>query len=414
MPVTRDSLVMAGDPEEQRTLLRTRTERWFIRQGLPHFIDDYSVTGDVLTRALPFLLLVFVLEAFNTFSDTRRGWAEVAPFLVGLAVLVVTAVLVNRLRGRRPFQQPERVGGVEIAVFLLVPPILPALLHDDRLVDSLGILVTNLVILLVAYVVTSYGLVPMTRWGIRQLAGQLGDLANVMARALPLLLIFSALLFLTTEIWQVCSSLGAPFFVVTALIPFVAGTLFLLLRVPEELDAVAHFDHWQGVRGLPVGSPLRGVVLTGLGVGSLLSEVDLTGLDDPPHAAPLERRAWLNVGLVLVVSQSVQILLVSVVVGVFYVGFGLFAISESVTRAWTVGSVDVLARFEVFGNQAVLSTQLLKVAAFIAAFSGLQFTVSAITDSTYRREFFERAVRGVRQGLAVRALYLAEIEGAAG
>lgn len=400
MPVTRDSLVMAGDPEEQRTLLRTRTERWFIRQGLPHFIDDYSVTGDVLTRALPFLLLVFVLEAFNTFSDTRRGWAEVAPFLVGLAVLVVTAVLVNRLRGRRPFQQPERVGGVEIAVFLLVPPILPALLHDDRLVDSLGILVTNLVILLVAYVVTSYGLVPMTRWGIRQLAGQLGDLANVMARALPLLLIFSALLFLTTEIWQVCSSLGAPFFVVTALIPFVAGTLFLLLRVPEELDAVAHFDHWQGVRDLAVGSPL--------------SEVDLTGLDDPPHAAPLERRAWLNVGLVLVVSQSVQILLVSVVVGVFYVGFGLFAISESVTRAWTVGSVDVLARFEVFGNQAVLSTQLLKVAAFIAAFSGLQFTVSAITDSTYRREFFERAVRGVRQGLAVRALYLAEIEGAAG
>jgi len=400
VPVTRDSLVMAGDPEEQRTLLRTRTERWFIRQGLPHFIDDYSVTGDVLTRALPFLLLVFVLEAFNTFSDTRRGWAEVAPFLVGLAVLVVTAVLVNRLRGRRPFQQPERVGGVEIAVFLLVPPILPALLHDDRLVDSLGILVTNLVILLVAYVVTSYGLVPMTRWGIRQLAGQLGDLANVMARALPLLLIFSALLFLTTEIWQVCSSLGAPFFVVTALIPFVAGTLFLLLRVPEELDAVAHFDHWQGVRDLAVGSPL--------------SEVDLTGLDDPPHAAPLERRAWLNVGLVLVVSQSVQILLVSVVVGVFYVGFGLFAISESVTRAWTVGSVDVLARFEVFGNQAVLSTQLLKVAAFIAAFSGLQFTVSAITDSTYRREFFERAVRGVRQGLAVRALYLAEIEGAAG
>lgn len=389
-----------GAEGEERALLRARTERWFIRQGLPHFIDDYSVTGDVLTRALPFLLLVFVLEAFNTFSDTRRGWAEVAPFLVGLAVLVVTAVLVNRLRGRRPFQRPDRVGGVEIAVFLLVPPILPALLHDDRLVDSLGILVANLVILLVAYVVTSYGLVPMTRWGVRQLAGQLGDLANVMARALPLLLIFSALLFLTTEIWQVCSSLGAPFFVVTALIPFVAGTLFLLLRVPEELDAVAHFDHWEGVRDLAVGSPL--------------GEVDLMGLDDPPHAAPLERRAWLNVGLVLVVSQSVQILLVSVVVGVFYVGFGLFAISESVTRAWTVGSVDVLARFEVFGNQAVLSTQLLKVAAFIAAFSGLQFTVSAITDSTYRREFFERAVRGVRQGLAVRALYLAEVAGTAG
>lgn len=378
-----------------RVELRRRTERWFIRQGLPHFIDDYSVTGDVLTRALPFLLLVFVLEAFNTFSDTRHGWAEVAPFFAGLIVLVATAVLVNRLRGRRPFQRPDRVGGVEIAVFLLVPPILPAVLHDDRLVDSLGIVVTNLVILLVAYVVTSYGLLPMTRWGIRQLVGQLGDLANVMARALPLLLIFSTLLFLTTEIWQVCSSLGAPFFAVTALIPFVAGTLFLVLRVPQELDTVAHFEDWQGVRGLAEGTPL--------------GEVDLSDLSDPPRSPRLKRRAWLNVGLVLVVSQSVQILLVSMVVGLFYVAFGLFAVSETVTQEWVVGNAHVLARFELFGNEAVLTTELLQVSAFIAAFSGLQFTVSAITDETYRQEFFERAVRGVRQALAVRALYLARV-----
>lgn len=380
---------------EDRRARRERTDQWFIHQGLPHFIDDYSVTGDVLTRAVPFLSLVFVLEAFNTFSDTREGWAEVVPFFVGLAVVVGALVLVNRLRGRRALQRPDRVGGVEIAVFLLVPPILPAVLHDDRLVDSVGIVVANLVILAVAYVVTSYGLLPMTRWGIRQLAGQLGDLANVMARALPLLLIFSTLLFLTTEIWQVCSSLGAPFFAMTALIPFVAGTLFLVLRVPQELDAVAHFEHWEGVRDLAAGTPV--------------GDLDLDGLADPPHSPRLKRRAWLNVGLVLVVSQGVQILLVSIVVGLFYVAFGLFAVSERVTEEWSVGTVHVLARFELFGNEAVLTTELLQVAAFIAAFSGLQFTVSAITDDTYRREFFERAVRGVREALAVRALYLAKL-----
>ena len=90
--------------------------------------------------------------------------------LIALCVVVLGAwVLVNRLRGRRPFQRPDRVGSVEIAVFLLVPPVLPAVLHDDRLVDSVGIFVTNLVLLVLAYVVTSYGLLPMTRWGIRQL-----------------------------------------------------------------------------------------------------------------------------------------------------------------------------------------------------------------------------------------------------
>lgn len=387
-----------GDVPAAASDLRRRTERWFIHQGLPHFIDDYSVTGDVLTRAVPFLTLVFVLEAFNTFSDTREGWDEVLPFLVGLAVVVGALVLVNRLRGRRPFQRPDRVGGVEIAVFLLVPPILPAVLHDDRLVDSVGILVTNIVILVVTYVVTSYGLVPMTRWGLRQLIGQLGDLADVVVRALPLLLIFTALMFMTAEIWQLCSGLGAPFFAITALIPFAAGTLFLVLRVPQELDAVARFEDWEGVCALAEGTPVGGL--------------EAAELADPPMVAPLKRRAWLNVGLVMVVSQGVQILLVAAAVGLFYVGFGLFAMSESVTEEWTVGQVDVLWRFQLFGNEAVLTDNLLKVSAFVAAFAGLQFTLSAITDSTYRQEFFERAVQGVREALAVRALYLARLVGA--
>ena len=374
---------------------RRRTERWFVHQGLPHFIADYSVTGDVLTRALPFLSLVFVLEAFNTFSDDREGVAEVGPFFVGVAVVLGAWMAINLVRGRRAFQRPDRVGGVEIAVFLLVPPILPAVLHDDRLVDSAGIFVTNLVLLVLAYVVTSYGLLPMTRWGIRQLFGQLGDLANVMARALPLLLIFTTLLFFTTEIWQVASSLGAPFFVITACIPFIAGALFLVLRVPDELDAVAKFDDWATVRRLAEGTPV--------------AEVTLDGLEEPPHSPRLKRRAWLNVGLVLVVSQSVQILLVAIVIGLFFVAFGMFAISLSVTEAWSIGKPDVLASFVLFGNEAVLTDDLLKVAGFVAALSGLQFTVSAITDSTYRQEFFERAVRGVRQALAVRALYLARL-----
>lgn len=384
-----------SDGDEAVADRRAATERWFVRQGLPHFIADYSVTGDVLTRALPFLTLVFVLEAFNTFSDERQGTAEVTPFFVGVAVVLGVWVAVNRVRGRRPFQRPDHVGGVEIAVFLLVPPILPAVLHDDRLVDSAGIVVTNLVLLLLAYVVTSYGLLPMTRWGIRQLFGQLGDLANVMARALPLLLIFTTLLFFTTEIWQITSSLGALFFVVTACIPFVAGTLFLLLRVPDELDAVAQFDHWATVRALTDGTPV--------------ADVDPDGLEEPPHSPRLKRRAWLNVGLVLVVSQSVQILLVAVVIGLFFVAFGMFAVSLPVTEEWTVGTVHVLARFEVLHNEAVVTDDLLKVAGFVAALSGLQFTVSAITDATYRQEFFERAVRGVRQALAVRALYLARL-----
>lgn len=386
-------MAIGGGPEAEDR--RGRTERWFVHQGLPHLIADYSATSDVLTRALPFLSVVFVLEAFNTFSDEREGAAEILPFFVGVVVVLGAWVAVNRLRGRRAFQRPDRVGGVEIAVFLLVPPVLPAVLHDDRLVDSAGIFVTNLVLLLLAYVVTSYGLVPMTRWGLRQLVGQFGELADLVTRALPLLLIFTALMFMTAQIWQLTSGLGGPFFAIAALFPFLAGTLFLLLRVPHELDAVARFESWATVTDLADGTPVAGL--------------DVADLPEPPHNVALGRRAWANVGLVLVVSQSVQILLVAAVVGLAYVAFGAFAMSESVTEEWSVGDATVLTEFTLFGNQAVITDNLLKVAAFVAAFAGLQFTLSALTDDNYRKEFFERAVRGVRQALAVRALYLARL-----
>src|SRR5690606_12613027 len=145
------------------------------------------------------------------------------------------------------------------------------------------------------------------------------------------------------------------------LFPFLAGTLFLLLRVPHELDAVARFESWEMVAELAEGTPVAGL--------------DVDGAPEPPRNVPLGRRAWANVGLVLVVSQSVQILLVAAVVGLAYVAFGAFAMSLSVTEEWSVGEATVLTEFTLFGNEAVITDNLLKVAAFVSAFAGLQFTL---------------------------------------
>ena len=42
----------------------------------------------------------------------------------------------------------------------------------------------------------------------------------------------------------------------------------------------------------------------------------------------------------------------------------------------------------------------------MAAFSALQFTFSALTDQTYREEFFEGMLGEMRESLATRAVYL--------
>ncbi len=52
------------------SVVRT-TERWFIRQGLPLFVEEYSAGRDVWTRAVPVLAFLFVLGIF--FFVFREG-----------------------------------------------------------------------------------------------------------------------------------------------------------------------------------------------------------------------------------------------------------------------------------------------------------------------------------------------------
>ena len=71
---------------------RDRTERWFVRQGLPHLIDNYSVREDVLTRMFPFLALVVFLELFLSFGDRWAGVAQAVAFLGGVALMLLSLI----------------------------------------------------------------------------------------------------------------------------------------------------------------------------------------------------------------------------------------------------------------------------------------------------------------------------------
>jgi hypothetical protein len=378
--------------EAERADLSARTERWFVRRGLPHFIEDYRATTDVWTRAAPFLTLVFLAELSFSLDEDREGWSELLPIVGGAAILLVGVVVVNRLRGRRPLQRPDRVGTPELTLFVLGPALLPAFFSKDHLTDSAGAIALNLVILAVTFAVTSYGLVPMTRWATGQMFRQLADVADLMVRSLPLLLLFATFLFLTAEIWQIASQLEAPFGLMLLGMLFLAGTTFLVLRQRREVDRVASFRTWAEARECAGDTPV--------------SRVPQAELVESPAPPPLSRRARINVRLVMVFSQGVQIALVALVIGLFYVAFGLVAVREPTMESWVGGGLDVIARQEVFGVEVVLTWDLIRVAGLVAAFSALQFTFSALTDQTYREEFFDGMLTEMREALAVRAIYL--------
>jgi hypothetical protein len=86
--------------------------------------------------------------------------------------------------------------------------------------------------------------------------------------------------------------------------------------------------------------------------------------------------------------------------------FGFLAIPEDTTLAWTtLDSANVLVQWDVGGRVLVVTDPLLRVAAFLGAFSAMYFTVLLSTDSVYREEFADDVAPRVRQALAVRCVY---------
>ncbi len=370
------------------------TERWFLRRGTPHLIEDYRAGDDVFTRTLPVLWLVVLVEVLGVVNLQWRWWQNTLALVGGAALLVGLWGLVNRARGRPPLARPDHVGPVELVAFVVLPALLP-LVFGGQMGSAAAVAAVNLTILALVYLVTGYGLVPMTRWALGQTLRQLGAVVDLFGRALPLLLLFSVALFVNAEMWQVAGALDGALFAVTISFFVLLGLGFLLLRLPAELQALRDQLAGPAVVEACAGSPLEA---TAADVGR---ECDL-------EPSPLSRRQQGNLLLVLLFSQAVQVALVALSIGTFFGVFGLVAIRPEVVTSWLGGAVDptVWASWTWFGRELVVTRALVQVAVFLGALSGFTFTVYVITDSTYREEFFTEVVGQVRQSLAVRTVYL--------
>jgi hypothetical protein len=281
--------------------------------------------------------------------------------------------------------QAER--GLARRVFL--PVVLGAVVLGIVVGVFVGILVGTLT---AGAVLTIYGfarlqVAPMARWAVAHTFSSLGLLFPLVTRALPLLLLFVTFLFINTEVWQVATSLDGG--VLWAAVLLFAGVAvgFLLVRLPEELDRVDDEIGGERLVAACKGTPLEAEV-------ARYAEVDVA------EVAQVRGYAKGNLVFVLLVSQTVQVLLLALSVYVFFVIFGSVAIKEPVMTSW----LGVEPRW-VFDGWNVLSFELLQVSTFLAAFSGLYFTVYAVSDENYRKQFFDSLVTELERAVAVRAVY---------
>jgi hypothetical protein len=317
---------------------RTPVESWFLAHGLPYFVAEERAAaraGLRPRRLVPILLL-----------------------------LVTVAAAAGGLLGR--------------------------LSEHYTAAPALWLSVT--VLGLLWYAATALHARPILGFALSRTLGSIRFLVPMASRALPLLLVFVTFLFVNAEAWEMTTNLPFGLLWVTVLLMFGLAVLFLLVRLPEEVDRVDDEVDDAFIIRACAGTPLEAASR------EVAADPDI---DPQAHAQVSGFERW-NLILVLLVIQSVQVLLLAVTVFVFFMLFGSLVMETETQLAWTgaetVGQAPFLSH---------VSLSLMKVSLFLASFSGFYFTVSAVTDETYRRQFFAVVESQLERAVGMRAVYLA-------
>jgi hypothetical protein len=307
------------------------TDSWFLAHGLPYFVPE---------------------QRAGARDALRLGRTVPLVVLTGLAAAGA---------------------GVALAVVSGQPTLAPAT------AVTLGMLAAGW------YALTALNASPILRWALHRAFGSLRTVLPMMTRALPLLLIFVTFLFINAEVWQVSSRQDGAALWLVALLFGVLATLFLLVRLPEEVDRTD--DEVDDALLLLAcrGTPLEGAAR------DLVEDPEA----DPAAYAEVHGFERWNLVLVLLVIQAVQVLLLSATVFLFFMLFGSMVMRDDVVETW-IGEPT-----------ANLTIELFQVSIFLAAFSGLYLTVATVTDETYREQFFGTVLHEMERAVGIRAVYLA-------
>jgi hypothetical protein len=204
--------------------------------------------------------------------------------------------------------------------------------------------------------------------------------------------VFIVFVFLQSDTWRFAYAMGTGGLALLLVLLAVLSTGFLVGQLAPEVRRLGGGDRtWEETLAIARSTPAVGLCD---GVAG-----------SAPVRPPMVWHEWVNVGVVVVFGQGLQILLVTVAVAVALVVVGSLTVPLTLQEEWAGGLTVVLFGFELLGAERSMTTLLVSLALILAAFSGLYFTVTALSDPTYRGEFFRDADAELERVLAVRTVY---------
>ncbi|MBK5248416.1 MAG: hypothetical protein JJE50_03130, partial [Actinomycetales bacterium] len=110
---------------------------------------------------------------------------------------------------------------------------------------------------------------------------------------------------------------------------------------------------------------------------------------DAEDLPPLTRAQLANVAAMVGSNQLLQVVVVSLGVGAFFLALGVLTVTPGVMEAWQVTGGGWREQVVLFDDTLVVTQTLIRVATAMAMFTGLYYAISMLTDAGYRTEFID-------------------------
>lgn len=235
-------------------------------------------------------------------------------------------------------------------------------------------------------------LLSVTEFVTRELWSGLVSTGPAMARTLPLLVGVVTFFFFTAEVWQSVGTLESGAYAFAVLLFVAVSAAFLYTRNRLDLDALGRFETGAELAEALHATPLRGRA----------DDVRL------PAACPLTRGQSRNLRLVATVSRLVVASVVGGCVFLFFGALGTIAITTETVASWTQTEPTVILDLATTERTYAVTLPLLRVAGFLAVFSGFYYAVVSVVDPTMRQEMRDTVTETVREACAARLVLLRE------
>ncbi|GAA4723954.1 hypothetical protein [Phytohabitans rumicis] len=377
--------------------LTRRTERWFVRRGVPTMIEGYGFASHVLPRMLPSLTLVAVASLVWLVPLKSAGSGRWVLLGAVAAVTVAVRWAIGALVRRAP-RLSRRTTVAILAGYAAMPVAVPLLqLAVDGavtppgggVVGLLGFVIFFAAVFAGTLLVTTYGLGALLRRAVRHTIYDLRNSVHLLGRALPALLFVTLFLFFTGELWQAMNRLGWWRLALVVGLFAAVTVLAAAARLRDEIGRVEQDLSPPRLSAACADTPLADAPIE-----------DVTP-DGPLPAVPLNGRQSRNLLLVLATRQLVQAAVVGLALFAFFLVLGVLVVTPETAEQWIGGEP---ARSVLF---PAVPVALLRNATLFAGFGSMYFAVTSMSDADHRRQFFAPIIDDVERTLAVRAVYLA-------